>query len=76
MHFAEQQVHAWCHTILRNSQADQTEVLFLGKESALTRFAGNVIHQNVVESNVEVRVRAVVGKRIGTASTNQLDQDS
>src|SRR5207249_4175177 len=56
--------------------AEQTEVVYLGTESALTRFANNHIHQNVAESNHEVRVRAVVGKRTGVATTNRLDDES
>jgi predicted Zn-dependent protease len=44
--------------------------------SALTRFANNRINQNVTEDNAQVSVRAVVGKRIGVASTNRLDEAS
>lgn len=62
--------------VLGYSQAEQTEVLYLGTESALTRFANNHIHQNVAESDGELRVRAVVGKKIGIASTNRLDDAS
>jgi PmbA protein len=62
--------------VLGYSKAEQTEVVYLGTESALTRFANNYIHQNVAESNHELRVRAVVGKRIGVATTNRLDDDS
>jgi predicted Zn-dependent protease len=42
----------------------------------LTRFATNHIHQNVAESNAELRVRAVVGKKVGVATTNRLDDAS
>jgi predicted Zn-dependent protease len=63
---------AVCDKALRYSPADQTEVVILGEDSALTRFANSYIHQNVAESNREVRVRAVIGKRIGVASTNDL----
>lgn len=52
------------------SAADQAEVLVGASESALTRFAGNAIHQNVAEAHMSVTMRAVVGKRIGVASTN------
>ncbi len=62
--------------VLSHSQADQTEVVYLGTESALTRFANNGIHQNVAESNHELRVRAVLGKRVGVATTNRLDEES
>ena len=38
--------------ILNLSPADQTEVLLISQDSALTRFANNQIHQNVAEKNV------------------------
>lgn len=59
-----------------HSKADQTEVLILAEDSSLTRFANSSIHQNVAERNVEVRVRAVWGKRVGVASTNVLTPDA
>jgi len=62
--------------VLSLSQADQTEVLVFSDDSQLTRFANSYIHQNVAERNVQVRVRAVVGKRIGVASTNDLSGES
>ncbi len=74
--FDESAVRALLEKILHYSQAEQTEVVYLGTESALTRFANNYIHQNVAESNHEVRVRAVLGKRVGVAVTNRLDDAS
>jgi predicted Zn-dependent protease len=56
------------------SAAEQTEVLIMSGDSGLTRFANSYIHQNVAERNVGLRVRAVVGKRIGVASCNDLSQ--
>lgn len=53
--------------------ADEAEAVVTADDSALTRFAGNRIHQNVAESDTTVSVRAVVGKRQGVASTNRLD---
>jgi len=58
--------------VLTCSQADQTEVVITVQDSQLTRFANSAIHQNVAERNTRVNVRAVVGKRIGVASTNNL----
>ncbi|MGB8648566.1 MAG: TldD/PmbA family protein [Anaerolineae bacterium] len=57
------------------SKADQTEVLVTATDSALTRFANNAIHQNVAESNASVRVRVVLGKRIGVAESNDLSPE-
>ena len=41
-------------------------------DAALTRFANNEIHQNVAERSAAVSVRVGVGRRWGTASTNDL----
>ncbi|HLF79917.1 MAG TPA: TldD/PmbA family protein [Dehalococcoidia bacterium] len=38
--------------------------------SALTRFANNYIHQNVQETDLSISVRAVIGKKIGVASSD------
>ena len=69
-------VRALLQKVLGYSQAEQTEAVYLGTDSALTRFANNAIHQNVAESNAELRVRAVVGKKVGVAITNRLDDES
>jgi len=58
------------------STANQTEVVILGEENQLTRFANSYIHQNVAEKNAQVRVRAVVGKKIGVATTNDLSNEA
>lgn len=56
--------------VLTASTADQTEIVAIGTDSSLTRFANSGIHQNVAERNVEIRVRVLVGKRSGVATTN------
>lgn len=56
--------------------ADEAEALVIAESSALTRFANNRINQNVAEDNALVSVRAVLGKRVGVASTNRLDDAS
>jgi predicted Zn-dependent protease len=51
------------------------EALYMGRDAALTRFAGSRIHQNVSEHDATLRVRAVDGGRSGVASTNRLDAE-
>jgi predicted Zn-dependent protease len=58
------------------STADEVEAYFYGGCSALTRFANNVIHQNVAEENYGVSVRAVFERKTARASTNKLDDES
>jgi len=62
--------------IKKHATADEVEVLFYGGKSALTRFANNVIHQNVAEENYGVSVRTAFGQRTARASTNKLDDES
>jgi PmbA protein len=62
--------------IKKHSTADEVEVLFSGGKSALTRFANNVIHQNVAEENYVVSVRTVFGGRTARSTTNKLDDES
>ena len=61
----EQRLKQIAESVLRAAKADQTEVLIQADDQQLTRFAENTIHQNVAETNVEVRVRSVIGKKIG-----------
>ena len=62
--------------VLKLSSADQTEVLLFSNDEHLTRFAVNTIHQNVSETDVTVRVRAVFGKKTGVASGNDLSAEA
>jgi PmbA protein len=62
--------------ILARSTADQTEVVILAGDSYLTRFANSTIHQNVAETDTEVRIRVVLGKRVGVVTTNNLDDEA
>ncbi len=65
-----------CERVLGLCRADQAEVLVFSGSSALTRFANNYIHQNVEQNEVDVRLRIVLGKKIGVASSNVLGDES
>ncbi len=56
--------------------ADEAEALVSAEHAALTRFANNRISQNVAEDDTVVSVRAVLGTRVGVASTNRIDDAS
>ena len=62
--------------IRKLSTGDEVEVLFSGGRFALTRFANNIIHQNVAEENHVVSVRGVFGKKTARAFTNKFDEES
>ena len=71
-----QEIRRIVDTVLAASRADQTEVEVFANDSALTRFANNYIHQNVEQTDVDVRVRAVLGQKIGIASTNEISEEA
>lgn len=70
------QREALARRVLGMSTADQTEVLVFSGNDELTRFTRNMVHQNVAVADVSVRVRAIVGKQTGVATTNVLDEDA
>jgi predicted Zn-dependent protease len=55
--------------------ADEAEALVSVDHARLTRFANSEIHQNVAESNGALNLRVAIGKRVGVASSNRLDDD-
>ena len=68
----EKRIRELADRILAGSPADETEVVLLAGESALTRYANSAIHQNVAQQDAEVRIRACIGQRIGVTTTNDL----
>jgi PmbA protein len=62
--------------IVKLSEADETEVDVSAVTSALTRFANNVIHQNVADQGITISVRAVMDGCTARASTNKTDEES
>jgi predicted Zn-dependent protease len=55
--------------------AGEAEALVSAEAAQLTRFANSEIHQNVAETNGSLNLRVAVGKRVGVASSNRLDDD-
>ena len=55
--------------------ATEAEALVTADDARLTRFANSEIHQNVAEMNAQLNLRFVVGKRVGVASSNRLDDE-
>jgi predicted Zn-dependent protease len=68
----DNRTRALLEQVLHRSTADETEVALDTETAALTRFAHNAIHQNVAEVDASLEVRVVFGRRVGTASTNDL----
>ncbi|MBF8290372.1 MAG: TldD/PmbA family protein [Chloroflexi bacterium] len=55
--------------------ATEAEVVVTEEDGALTRFANSEIHQNVAESNVNVNLRFVAGRRIAVAASGRTDEE-
>ena len=70
----EKEARNLCEAILHRCTGAQAEVLLQVNDSDLTRFANNTIHQNVAERDIEVTLRLMIGKQIGTAITNRSDE--
>src|SRR5579864_8235704 len=68
------QLEAILQAALSASKADETEGLISASDESLTRYTHNFIHESVAERNCHLQIRAVVGKRMGVASTNKLDE--
>jgi predicted Zn-dependent protease len=60
---------------LTYSQADQVELVFMGEDFSLTRFAENVIHQNMARQDHTLMARVVFGKKVGVAVTNSIGEE-
>jgi len=60
----------------KHSSADELEVIFSGNSYALTRFANNIIHQNLADENFVISVRTAFDGRTARATTNKFDDES
>ena len=61
--------------VLSVSDADETEVFVGGGDFALSRFANNIIHQNVSEERTVVSVRVVQGQKTARVTTTRTDKE-
>jgi PmbA protein len=55
--------------------ADEVEAVVSADEARLTRFANSEIHQNVAEIDASLNLRVAIGRRVGVASSNRLDDE-
>ncbi len=59
--------------ILNEAKADEIEVRIIQSDTALTRYANSRIHQNIGQKDTHLSIRAVFGKKVGSATTNSLE---
>lgn len=62
--------------LLEEKSADEIEILVQINDTALTRYANSKIHQNIGKFDHNISIRAVDGKRVGSASTNSLEEEA
>ncbi len=72
----QSQAAAIFDSIRKLSTAGELEVSFSGGSSSLTRFANNVIHQNMTEESSSVSIRVAIDGRTARSTTNRLDDES
>jgi len=72
----QSQAAAIFDSIRKLSTAGELEVSFSGGSSSLTRFANNVIHQNMAEESASVSIRVAIDGRTARSTTNRLDDES
>src|SRR5208337_4777448 len=76
MNLTRQRAEEVFDKVLKYSTADETEAMVTSTSYALTRFANNMIHQNVAEEGASLSVRVVSEGRMARASTNRFDEAS
>ncbi len=60
---------------LKQSSADQTEVVLMSEKTDLTRFAESTINQNISQEETTLVITAVNEKKVGIATTNDLSHN-
>ena len=58
---------------LQDFAADEVDIHVHRRRAAVTRYSHSSIHQNALSDETHVRVRAIVGKAVGVATTNSLE---
>jgi predicted Zn-dependent protease len=76
MNLTRQRAEEVFDRVLKYSTASETEATVASSSYALTRFANNVIHQNVAEETSWLSVRLVSEGRMARASTNDFSETS
>jgi predicted Zn-dependent protease len=76
MNLTRQRAEEVFDRVLKYSTAEETEAMVSASSYALTRFANNIIHQNVAEESSTLSVRLVSEGRMARVSTNKFDEAS
>lgn len=69
------EIEAIADAALELPDADGVEALLVHEWGGLTRFAGSTIHQSTAREETLLKIRVVVGDRVGIATTNTLTKE-
>jgi predicted Zn-dependent protease len=72
----KEEANELCQKIIKISPADETEVFIFDMNRSLTRFANNIIHQNVTEDSVSASIILHAGKKVVRISTNRFEEEA
>ncbi len=75
MRLLKDRIFAECGSIVESGVADSIDIVVDHARSNVIRFAGFVFHQGVTESDCQIYIRVIVGKKVGVASTNKLNKE-
>lgn len=62
--------------LIKGDSGRDIEVVVDRKRSNVVRFARSIFHQGVIESDCDVYVKVIAGKKVGMACTNSLDKNA
>lgn len=71
-----EEIHDLCRRAIGFAEGDGVEVLVSASDRALTRFAGNLIHQNLQQKDCTITVKLTRNGVLGQATCNQWDDNS
>jgi len=61
--------------VMKMAEADDVEILVSSTDKSLTRFASNIIHQNVQNKDTTITIKLIKDGVVGKATVNQWDDD-
>ena len=74
--FTEKEARALLETVLGYSRADEFEANLNGSDGGNIRYARNTVTTSGYRSDMNLAVRSAFGKRIGTVTLNEFDDES
>ncbi|MEN2984892.1 MAG: TldD/PmbA family protein [Dictyoglomaceae bacterium] len=74
--WGKEKIYNFLEDLMKKVPFEKKELVLEISSSELTRFANNIIHQNVSEENLTLFVRVGEGKKKAVASISKIDEES